>query len=56
MSRMIDITGKKYGRLTVIKRVEKLGVAFNVLDNRLLYSGWTIEKAITTPARKRRMA
>jgi hypothetical protein len=38
---------------TIAQWAEKLGMAYNVLDNRLLYLGWSVEKALTTPVRKR---
>jgi hypothetical protein len=41
---------------TIAQWAERLGMSYNVLDNRLLYLGWDIEKALTIPVKKRRIA
>jgi len=38
---------------TIAQWADSLGMAFNVLHNRISYLGWSIEEALTTPVRGR---
>jgi hypothetical protein len=51
-NRFIEFAGK---RLTLPEWGRELGGSQNVIDQRLR-SGWTVEKALTTPIRKRSLA
>jgi KaiC/GvpD/RAD55 family RecA-like ATPase len=64
MAKRIDLIGKGFGRLTVInlfnkdrnhKWSEELGISYTTLKERINTYKWTINRALTTPVRQRRM-
>ena len=50
MSKLVDLTGQKFGRLTVVKRTDNDKWGHNLWVCRC---GWSIEKSLNTPMQRK---